>query len=204
MSLTLQRAIPRVAARRPANSRGSVLLWILGIFGVGAGLLAIVVLDTITLNREARTLRAAMFRELGSRPSTRIELSAGPLLLGGARAIVGVIDRVPPEAQLALRSVRDASVGVYTLTNSERGSSFGRLLASADDAMTRSGWNRVVGVVQPRECVLVYSPANASGDGPARFCVGVCSGRDLVIVSATARPEELAELVAQQRGRGHF
>lgn len=178
--------------------RGSVVLWILLSLAAGFVLATIFVVDALTLNREARTIREAVVRSLDARASTKVQVSVGPLLLGGARTLLGFLDRLPEEARLALKSVRSASVGVYRL-NDDPARRFATVLARVDTAMARDGWSRLVGVLEPQQqkCVLVYTPEGMTKDGPVRICLAVCDRREFVVVSARVDAEALANLVAQ-------
>jgi hypothetical protein len=194
----LVRTRPTTPTKRPVRVRGSVVLWILASLAGGFVLAAILVINALTLNREARVVREAMVGALGGRTSTRVQVSVGPLMLGSARTILSFVDDVPEEARVALRSVRAASVGVYQL-KADSNRNYAGVLERADAAMARAGWTRMVGVMQPgaKKCVLIYTPASAADDGPVRLCVAVCDGRELVVVSAKAAPEELMKLVGK-------
>ncbi len=181
-------------------------LWLLGLSGVSVVVTGLLVLNALTLNSDARALRGALLEGLDARSTTRVQLSVGPVILGAARVILGFVDRVPEEARLALSSAQSASVGVYTLKKSSSESNSGQVVAAADLAMTDRGWTRVVAVTNRNETVLIYTPTavSADADGLLRVCVGVCHGRELVVVSAKVSPAPLVELASKRRGAAHF
>lgn len=183
------------------RERGSLCLWMLGVVGACVLVTGLVVLNAITLNSDARAMRAAMFEGLGARASTRVQLSIGPVLLDAGRIILHFVDRVPVEARLALASARGASVGVYSLKEASNREGAVRALASADAAMSRRGWSRIVAVANQHETVLVYTPKQApdSDRETLRVCVGVWHDRELVVVSAKVAPAPLLELAARHR-----
>lgn len=164
---------------------------------LGILLLAVFVFNFLTLNGDATALRRELFSAMEMRATSEIELSAGPVMLTMARAAVGCIDEVPPEARQALRAVRSASVGVYSRTDDGVGDPRA-LLAAADRAMSRRSWSRIVAVSDDRQAVLVYMPDRSPMFGSERVCLAVCRGDRLVIVAATVKPDALLELVRER------
>ena len=89
------------------------LRWVLA--GTAFSLLAVTFANYrfLTLPSEATQLRDGLKSVLGSRLQTRVQLSAGPILLSAVRAGSLFLYDLPAEARLALQSVRKAGVGVY-------------------------------------------------------------------------------------------
>lgn len=170
--------------------------WVLGGFVASALVVAIAAVDTITLSGDARALRQAAFSALDHPPQKQIEISAGWMLLGAARTCIAFIDRVPPEARLALKAVRSASVGVYRPQHDIDQRERTRLFAEADAAMNRHGWTRTVGVIDGHDTVLIYTHEPGWFSRTQHVCIVVCEPRQLVIVSANADPAPLLELAA--------
>src|SRR5688572_29639918 len=73
------------------------------------------VYHTVTPTKDNRLLRDELVSHLNGAPRTQIQITAGPLLLSTARTVAGFCDDIPSEARLAMRAVRQASVGVYLL-----------------------------------------------------------------------------------------
>lgn len=181
------------ASPRP---RRHVWRWILGGLAVSFALLAICIANVVTLTRDAAALRRTLVNTGDLRPALRVQVSAGPFLLGALRTGLCFIPDVPAEAHQALGAVHSASVGVYQLRERIDVSLRGELLGAADALMTRRGWVRTVGVRDGDDTVMVFTPAEISDGAPTRVCVAVCSDRELIVVDARVAPEVLAELVA--------
>jgi hypothetical protein len=153
------------------------------------------------LSREATALRQQVMIATGADWNSKVQFSAGPLLLAAVRAGVGCLHDVPPEARAALGAVRSASVGVYERRHPGAPVSRDHLLAAADQSMARRGWIRIVGVADAGETVAIYLPAGGESAAPSGVCLAVCSDRELVIVAARIEPEALAALAVQELGR---
>ena len=171
--------------------------WLLGFLAASFLIVVCTVVDTITLNREARAVRCAAFAALEDRPVTQVELSAGATLLGAARSCLWFVDRVPPEARLALKAVRSASVGVYRLRRAPSAGERTKLLTEIEAALNHRGWARTVGVIEGRDTVMVYTRDDGWFSAQQKVCAVVCEPSQLVIVAATADPAPLLELAKQ-------
>ena len=192
-------------AKHPSQDqarRGGVGLWLLGLLGGSVLITGLVVLNAVTLNSDARAMRAAMLEGFNARSTTRVQVSVGPTLLDAARLVLRFVDHVPAEARLALSAARGASVGVYALRESSPESGSRQAIASTDAAMTRRGWVRIVAVANRNETVLIYTPLKGSDrEGELlRVCIGVCHDRELVVVSAKVDSAPLLELAGRHRG----
>ena len=175
-------------------SRHRVWPWILAIL-IAICLLPVVIVAThIGLSREARVLRDELKTATGSTWSTRVQFSSGPLLIPAARAVVKFCN-VDDDARCALAAVSSASVGVYEIDEAGESPGLGGGLASLDARMSRNGWERLVTVIDDKENVVVYTKAGSNWDSKMRVCVGVVTGRELVVVSATVRPGALMPLI---------
>jgi hypothetical protein len=108
-------------------------------------------------------------------------------------------DDIPPEAHLALRAVRNASVGVYQLREDVSATERSKMFLAADEVMRDSGWTRVVGVKNPDNVVMVYLPEGEHGGSTERVCVAVCSQEHLIVVSGKVRMDRLMDLAMHQR-----
>jgi hypothetical protein len=190
-------------ADRPAPSarRFRILRWVLigcSVCIAGAVLAAV---QVMSLGRDATRLRDDVFDSFHMRPTSRIQITVGPILLGLARGVVSAIDRVPPEARLALRTVRNASVGIYGFTREREDGNAGEMFASADRVMAQRGWQRIVAVNDLDAQVMVFTRTENGSGSAQHICVAVRSDSRLVIVSGTVDPEPLADLVAQRGWR---
>ena len=172
--------------------------WILGFLLTPPVVLGLMVWSTVHLNRDATALRQELMLATGADWNTKVQLSAGPLLLSAVRAGVGCIHDLPPEARAALGAVRSASVGVYERRHSAGLVSRNHLLAAADRLMSGRGWIRIVGVADGGDTVMIYLPAGVENSMPSSVCLAVCNNRELVIVAARVEPDALAALAVQE------
>ena len=154
-------------------------------------------------NNEVAVLRDSVLTSTAARGEKQIELSVGPLILGMARTGLNFVD-LDPEVRSALGAVRGTSVGVYRLDRSDWDrSAIGRV----DEAMTRRGWERVLGVLDANNCVLAYLPAKIPSPRDLRLSVLVLEGEQLVVTSVRANPEPVIEFLLREadkarRGQG--
>lgn len=175
--------------------------WLLWMAVTGAAcvvLLAIAVANVVTPTRDAAVLRDEIVAALETKSKTNVQVSAGPVLLGLVRGGIGFVKDVPDEARMALRAVRKASVGVYTVDADERGERAHAMFASTQAAMARRGWERVVAVNDGDTQVMVFAPSRSGWTSAQKVCVAVRDGDKLVVVTGTIRPEPLAEIVTRR------
>ena len=126
----------------------------------------------------------------------RVVVNVGWLTTGVVRLVAGFFP-LPPEAHMALRSVRAAEVGVYHLNCPLRALDRSQVLARTESAMRKRGWERIVGVSQDKDLVAVFMPNRVSGSH-LRCCVLVVSGEDLVVVGARGNVEGVLRLVREK------
>jgi hypothetical protein len=168
-------------------------------------LLAVVAASFLTLNRDATVLRQQVMAATDGTWKTKVQLSVGGLTLGAVRTGLGFVpDSNAAEAQLALATVRRASVGVYEPTSAPAAWSRKRLFIDTDRVMQSRGWTRLVGVADNTDTVLIYVPKDFRDDGPVEICLAAVSGKELVVVSTEVNASALAELVAQQAHDGRL
>lgn len=174
--------------------------WFFGALGLCALVAVVVVVNAVTLTRDAAALRDEVVERVEGSPQTRIQVSAGPVMLAGVRTILAFIPDVEPEARLAMRAVRKASVGVYELADELTVAHRAAVMRSVDDRMSGRGWSRVVAVNDDGNLVLVYLRENAGSGRKQRICVAVCAEKHVVVVAGTVDAAPLAELIARQGG----
>jgi hypothetical protein len=192
------------APQTPAPRRGRIWFWVL----LGAGLcltpfalLGIAAVSYLTLDRDVRTLRHHVMAATDADWSTKVQMSVGRVTLGVAGQVLRFVEHDDiDDARLALGAVKHASVGVYERDSGAADWSREQLFAKTDRAMQNRGWSRLVGVLNPREAVLVYVQDDADEGDPIRLCIAVANGRELVVVSTSVNPDQLGELVAKHTG----
>jgi hypothetical protein len=104
---------------------------------------------------------------------------------------------IPSEAQVALDTLRGASVGVYRAEPHGRGR---ELLEAADRSLTARGWERTVGVIDGEQVVGVYVPRDLTSPRKMRVAVLVQSSDQLVLVTARANLNPLLDWIRKQTG----
>jgi len=180
------------------SQRASLAAWLASLLGAAvlAALTAVAGIWTMLhASREVATLRDCVLTSTVADGRKEIEFSVGPLLFGLARAGLNWVE-LEPEVRSLLGAVRGASVGVYRLDQAvlDRPS----LIEKVDDAMSRRGWERMLGVMDGDDCVLAYVPANLRSPHDLRLSLLVLDGRQLVVASVRADPEPAMELLLRE------
>ena len=184
--------------RPPSNRRwlwvglALVLMPFLLLGGLGLG-----VASYFRLSPDTRALRGELTRAGGAEWRQRIGLNVGSVTMGLVRAGLSCT-RIEPEARAALRAVRGFEVGICELASGVDDPNHAALLTAADGVMNARGWERVVGVLDGRQMVGVYLPAQFSSPRSTKACVVVLEGRQMIIVSVRGNLEALLEHLRQQ------
>jgi hypothetical protein len=147
------------------------------------------------LSRDAQCLRDSLAKSLVFQSGSwnkKIQLRVGAFTCEAVRLGLSFI-HLQPEARTALRAVRGGEVGVYQLGRGSRFANYSAMIEAADEAMARRGWDRLVGVAQEHELVVVYVPRSVSPSN-VRACVAVLNEQLLVVASARSDLEPLMEL----------
>jgi hypothetical protein len=170
---------------------------------VASGLIVVGLTSFIRLSGGARCLSNSLTHSIQSQQagwSKMLEINVGRFTFGAARTALSFA-RLDPEVRTALRSVRSAQVGLYQLSSDADYLNLGTLLNAADQAMTRKGWTRLVGVSREHELVAVYVPVQQTDASDVQACVAVVNGRQLVVVGARSDLEPLVDLALKQANR---
>ena len=152
------------------------------------------------LDSNASMIRRQVMSASGRDWDTKVQVSVRPVAMAMTRLALRFVPEVPDEAHLALQAVRSASVGVYELPRGERAEFTGAWLADADARMANRGFTRLVRVNQSKESVAVYIPENCDEGDLLKLCVAVCTGQELIVVSAETALEPLLELIEREAG----
>lgn len=193
------------AAAAPApRRRRRVWPWVVALLLLPFVVLGGAAVSLLTLGREVAVLRREVMRATGSEWRPRVQLSAGAVVLGGARAGLHFVQRPGvAEARRVLAAVRRVSVGVYERTAEAAAGPRGDFTAALA-TMKGRGWTPLVSVQHADESVLVFVTEDglATG-GPLELCLAVVAGRELVVVGLRADPDRLADLadLAARPGR---
>jgi hypothetical protein len=154
------------------------------------------------VSTDVGALRDSVMKAAHAEREERIEIGIGPLTLNLARAGLAFVD-LEPETRTALHTVRSAEVGVYKLRSERRQLNHAAMLSAADKTMTDRGWDRVVGVMNRRELVAIYVPAQVRSTRKVKVCLVAVSGQELVVASARGNLEPLMEM-AWNRANHHL
>jgi hypothetical protein len=173
---------------------GSVVL---GLLALVAFLVASLV-SVLQFNSDAATLRNTAMRASGGGWERVVQLGLGRTPFALANWGLSFVE-LEPEVRQAIGSLRGVHVGVYERPQAVQ-SSLAAVMADTDEAMTRRGWYRVVGVLDGHDLVAVYTPAKADALRDLQACVMVISEGQLVVVSARCNPEPLIELAQAKAG----
>lgn len=187
----MKTAAPPLATDRPPSPANRTARW----SGLCLALLALAASPGCA--PAPHTIHAGHQEVLSALPGewlTQIQVSAGPGLLALARAGLALTPAEPP-ARTAARAVRSFKVSVHRhLAGNCQGPG---LLAAADQALGRHGWERVVAALEGRELTAVYTRAGADAARHLPVCVLAFDGEALVLVSAVGDLEAVLALARE-------
>ena len=180
---------------KPPAKRGWLwlILVIILIPLIPLGGLALGVASYFRLGSDTRALRNELTRASGTEWRKQIGLNIGDTTLGVARGALPFIKGIDRDAQSALRAVHGVEVGIYELDSTSKTPDRAAMLNAADKAMSRRGWERVVGVLDGDDMVSVFLPAKITPANQMKCCVAVLDDRKLIIVSARGDLKPLLE-----------
>ncbi len=145
------------------------------------------------LSSPAAALRSSVMSAVPGPWDKTVALRVGWFTTGLIRTGSRFFD-MPPEARAALDALHGGEVGVYKLRQDPVRTDLNTLFSTADEAMKRAGWDRVVGVAQDQQYVAVYFPQRKLSLRSVKCCVVVFQGRDLVVASASGNLEPLLKI----------
>ena len=171
-------------------------------FGItlAVALVSISLTGCFKVSTDVGALRDCVMKVTPAEWEEEIEIGVGPLTLNLARAGLDFVN-LEPEARSALHAVRSAEVGVYKLRSGHQQLNLAAMLSAADKTMAGRGWDRVVGVMDRRELVAIYVPAQVRSTRNVRVCLLTVDGQELVVASARSNLEPLMALAWNRAGR---
>jgi hypothetical protein len=175
-----------------------LLVVLLALFLLGL-LAAAGVASYFRLGSETAALRRTTMASIPGRWHSRITLNVGYFTMGLVRCGSHLFN-LPPEPRAVLNSLSRAEVGVYELRDEPPKADVRAIFRSADRAMNRRGWERIVGVAEQREVVAIYIPAKPVSPEHMKVCLMVWDGHDLVVASARGNVAPLLELARSSDG----
>lgn len=178
--------VPPAKPRFPAHWLVLTLLALL--LAAGWGLVR-----SFRVTGDTAALRAAVLASGPARWDRQFDVGVGWLMLTLGRVGLSFID-LPAEARAAIQAVRRAEVSIHRHRLDTPAADPATLLAAAERAMSRRGWERIVTAQERGELVVVFVPTDMDSARQARFTVLVAQEDELVIASARANLEPLIEL----------
>lgn len=164
-------------------------------------MLGVVVASCLMLDRDTAVLREEVMDATGADWSPKVQLSIGRGIIGTTAAGLYFVNAEGvDDARLAIKAVRNASVGVYERRSKGDDWSREELFRKTDHAMAERGWSRMVGVADGKETVLIYTQDESDPDADIDLCIAVVNPTELVVVSTTVNGEALGQLVARHTG----
>ena len=176
-------------------------LWAKLQIACAVGLVTIGLTGCFKVSSDVGALRDSVMKAAPAEWEEQIEIGVGPLTLNLARAGLAFVD-LEPEARTALHAVRSIEVGVYKRRSGDQKLNQAAMLSAADKTMAGRGWDRVVGVMDRRELVAIYVPAQVRSIQDVKVCLVTVNGQELVVASARSNLEPLMEM-AWNRANDH-
>jgi hypothetical protein len=156
------------------------------------GLCALGVASYFHLSSPSQSLRSAIMESVPGPWHRRFALNVGGLTFGLAR-FGSSFFHLPPEPKAALQALHGGEVGVYRLEEPMSLPDYAAILKTADQSMRRRGWERIVGVAQGGQFVVVYAPGDLRLNDVS-CCAAVLNDQNLIVVSARGNITPLLEL----------
>jgi len=190
----------KAALKKSRDGEGAVRIGYVLLVAVAVGLIllplmgVLAVTSYIRLGADASALKNSAIAIAPAK--ARVVVNVGWLTTGVVRLVAGFFP-LPPEAHMALRSVRAAEVGVYHLDCPLRALDRSQMLARTESAMRKRGWERIVGVSQDKDLVAVFLPKKISSTR-VKCCVLVINDEDLVVVAARGNVDEVLRFASEK------
>jgi hypothetical protein len=193
---------PGIFAARRRQDGG--FLRVVGVVVVSLFLLiSLWVLSFFRLGSDTNALRNSVLASLNVPAQKKIGLHVGSLTTELVRVGASFFN-LPPEAKSALSAARQGEVCIYRLEQSPACANRSDVMAKADKAMARRGWERVVGVAEKDSLVAVYLPRTGVSASRVKACVMVLQEQELVFVGAHVNAKPLLALAATKMGDKPF
>lgn len=187
---------------QPVNCSSSEYRWLgvlLVLFLITPVLLVLGVTSYFRLSSDTQALRGTLVEASQAKWQPQFSLNLGSLTCGAIRSGLSCLP-LEPEARAAVQAIRRAEVSLLRLAPGAKPADHAAMLEAADAAMSRRGWDRVVGVREGDELVAVYVPAKTTSFRRMESCVVVLAGEQLIVVSARANLQPLLNCVLEEPG----
>ena len=148
------------------------------------------------LGPAAGALRDALLTENPTAWKKQCELTTRGLPMGSIRFIAGFVP-LPSDGQQVLQGIREVEVAVYQARRDAVRPQTRRDFTAPDLRMSACGWERLAGVFDGPQHVVIYVPKNLKSEHDARFCLAVQESAQWVVIAGEADLGALAELIHQ-------
>jgi hypothetical protein len=180
----------------PSNHR-----WFLGVLAallllpfLAVVLLAMGVTSYFRLSSDTQALRSGLIKASGAEWRQQFAFNLGGWTCGAVRSGMSFVN-LNKEARAATQAVRGVEVSVLRLASGDKAPDRAIMLNAADSAMSKRGWDRVVGVVDGDDMVAVYVSNKTTSCRRIECCVVVFDGEQMIVASARANLQPLLECV---------
>lgn len=187
---------------QPANCPSSEYRWLgvlLALFLIIPVLLVLGLASYFRLSSDTQALRGGVVEASQTTWQPQVSLNVGSLTCGAIRSSLSFLP-LEPEARAALQTVRRAEVSLLQLAPGAKPAEGAAMLEAADAAMSRRGWDRVVGVLAGDEMVAVYVSTKTTSFRRVETCAVVLAGEQLIMASARANLQPLLNCVFSKPG----
>jgi hypothetical protein len=160
---------------------------------LAAATLVVIATGCFRVSSETQALRDAALEFMEA--DEKIELGVGFFTLRLARFGTQFLE-LPPEAKLVLDAVDGAECSIYEIQGKKPDSA--KVLARADKAMGKRGFDRIVGVADREQLVAVYVPRSTKSHRNMHISILVLDRKQLVCVKARGDLEPLVQIALEQ------
>jgi hypothetical protein len=181
---------PQPPVSRGGLSTGQIVILAM-LLSIGFGVVAVT--GYFRLGSDTAALRSSVSESISEQLHKKIAVHVGALTINALRIGLRWV-HLPPEPRAALNALQGAEVGVYNLQQHATSFNFSKIVARADKAMTRRGWDRAVGMVNKHDLVVIYVPHKPTPRAKMKCCLMVLHEKILVVGSAHGNVEPLMEI----------
>jgi hypothetical protein len=188
---------PKIPSSTPRNWLLPVLAFTFALGLLFFGLIVYGITSYVRLGSDERALRNGLLKTADAPFVTKLEVNVGSCTVAVARTGL-LFAHLERRARTALDCVRAGEVGIYQFKERDCRMDRSAMLAAADKVMDRRGWDRLVGVVNPRDFVAVYIQRKSFSASNLKVCVAVVDDGRLIVASARSNVEPLIEMIREQ------
>jgi len=173
-------------------------LWVLlAVFILLPVALAFGIASYFRVSSDTRALRSGLIKASGAEWRQQFAFNLGGLTCGAVRSGLSFVN-LKKEARAAVQTVRGVEVSILRLASGAELPDRATMLNAADSAMSKRGWDRVVGVVDGDDMVAVYVSNKTTSWERLECCVVVFDGDQMIVASARANLQPLLDCVLNE------